>query len=82
MEGWRILATVLLGVPGVIGVLLAMAKAREKTGRGSTVAVTGLVGLTALAVTAVLTLTTLPGPVTWVLAGTVAVIVSVLALAS
>ncbi|EHK86003.1 hypothetical protein ACWGRK_04725 [Saccharomonospora azurea] len=82
MEAWRILATALLGVSGLIGTLLVMARAREKTGRGTTVAVTGLVGLTALAVAAVLTLTTLPGPVTWALAGATALIVSVLALAS
>ena len=82
MEGWRIFATALLAVPGVIGVLLVMAKSRERTGRSTIVAVTGLVGVTALAVVCVLTLTVLPGAAAWTLAGVVAVTVSVLALAS
>ncbi|EHR63562.1 hypothetical protein [Saccharomonospora cyanea] len=82
MEAWRILATALLTVSGIIGILLAMARARERTGRGSTVAVTGLVGLTALTVAAVLTLTTLPAVGAWALSGAIALTVSVLALAS
>ncbi|EID54690.1 hypothetical protein [Saccharomonospora xinjiangensis] len=82
MEAWRILAAALLVVPGVIGILLVMAKARERTGESSAVAVTGLVALTALVVAAVLTLTVLPVVVTWVLSGAVALTVSVLALAS
>jgi hypothetical protein len=82
VEAWRIFATALLAVPGVIGVLLAMAGARERTGRSATVAITGLVGVTALAVACFLTLTVLPGTAAWTLAGVVAVTVSVLALAS
>ncbi|OQO92891.1 hypothetical protein B1813_12245 [Saccharomonospora piscinae] len=82
METWRILATGLMAVPGLIGVLLVMAKARERTGRASSVAVTGLVGVTALLVAGVLTLVALPPVAAWVLAGSVTVIVSVLAMAS
>lgn len=82
MEAWRILATVLLAVPGLVGVVIVMALARDRTGRPGTVAVAGLVSFTALAVACVLTLTVLPVPVTWGLAGGVALMVSVAALVS
>ncbi|WP_019812566.1 hypothetical protein [Saccharomonospora saliphila] len=82
MEAWRILATVLLAVPGLIGVLIVMATARDRTGRAGAVAVAGLVAFTALAVACVLTLTVLPVAVTWGLAGFVALGTAVLALAS
>ncbi|WP_199429964.1 hypothetical protein [Qaidamihabitans albus] len=82
METWRILATALLGFPGLLGVLMIMAKARDRTGRSSTVAVSGLVSATALAVLAVLVLTVLPAVPAWSLAAAVAVAVAVLVLAS
>ncbi|MBB3050123.1 uncharacterized protein YggE [Prauserella isguenensis] len=82
METWRILAASLLGVAGVLAVLMIMARAREKTGRWQTVAVTGLVGVTALALTCILTLTVLSPAASWWLAGGVAVVVAVLAMAS
>ncbi|NIJ10023.1 hypothetical protein FHU38_000367 [Saccharomonospora amisosensis] len=77
MEAWRILATILLGVPGILGVLLVIAKARERSGSAATAAVAGLVCATALAVGCVLTLTVLPAAVTWGVAATVAVGVAV-----
>ncbi|WP_019809272.1 hypothetical protein [Saccharomonospora halophila] len=82
MEAWRILATVLLAVPGLVGVAIVMALARDRTGRPGTVTVAGLVSFTALAVACVLTLTVLPVPATWALAGGVALMVSVAALVS
>ncbi|GAA1200521.1 hypothetical protein [Prauserella alba] len=82
METWRIFAASLLGVAGVLAVLMIMARVRERTGRWQAVAVTGLVGVTALALTCVLTLTVLTPAVSWWLAGGIAVIVAVLALAS
>lgn len=80
MEAWRILATILLGVPGALGVLLVMAKARERSGSAATGAVAGLVCATALGVCCVLTLTVLSAAVTWAIAGAVAVGVAVLLL--
>ncbi|OLT48422.1 hypothetical protein BJF85_13050 [Saccharomonospora sp. CUA-673] len=82
METWRIIASALLGIVGFIGVLIVMARVREKTGSGQAVGVTGLVGVTALALTCVLALTVLPAAVAWGLTGVVTVIVAVLALAS
>ncbi|GAA1238382.1 hypothetical protein GCM10009676_23770 [Prauserella halophila] len=81
METWRIFAASLLGVAGILAVLMIMARVRERTGRWQAVAVTGLVGVTALALTGILTLTVLAPAVAWWLAGGTAVIVAVLALA-
>lgn len=82
METWRIFAASLLGVAGVLAVLMIMARVREKTGQWQAVAVTGLVGATALALTCILTLTVLSSAASWWLAGGIAVIVAVLAMAS
>ncbi|KID29412.1 hypothetical protein [Prauserella rugosa] len=82
METWRIFATALLGVSGLLTVLIVMARVREKTGRWQAVAVAALVGVTALLLTCVLMLTTLPADVSWWLAGGLTVFVAVLAFAS
>ncbi|MBK1785062.1 hypothetical protein [Prauserella cavernicola] len=82
METWRIIAAILLAVVGMFGVLIIMAKVRDRSDSSPTVAVAGLVSFTTLAVLCVLALTVLPGAVTWGMAAVVAVIVSVLALAS
>ncbi|CRK61038.1 hypothetical protein [Alloactinosynnema sp. L-07] len=71
METWRMIATVLLAVGGVVLMLVTMAKVRERTGSGSTVAITGAIGTTVLVLLCVLTLTALAPPIAW---GTVIVV--------
>jgi uncharacterized membrane protein SpoIIM required for sporulation len=82
VETWRIVATVLLAVAGLPLVLTVMAKARDRKNSSGYVAVSGAVTLTALVVVAVLTLTVLPGLVTWIVVAAVAAAVSVMMLAS
>ncbi|ASR38417.1 hypothetical protein BAY61_29275 [Prauserella marina] len=82
METWRIIATALLGFSGLFGVLIVVARVREKTRSAATAGVTALVAFTTLAVLAVLTLTVLPGGVTWGIAVAVTAAVGVLLLAS
>src|SRR5699024_8178656 len=78
VEAWRIVATALLGISGLLGILIVMAGVRERTGSSTTVAVSGLVSLTALLVCCVLTLTVFSGIVTWGLAGVTMVATGVL----
>ncbi|GAB3370538.1 MULTISPECIES: hypothetical protein [Amycolatopsis] len=82
METWRIVATVLLAVAGVPLVLAVMAKTRDRVNDSGQVAIAGAVTLTGLIVVAVLTLTVLPGLVTWIVVAVVAAAVSVMMLAS
>ena len=82
METWRIVATVLLAAAGLPLVLVVMAKTRDRVDSSGQVAVSGAVTLTVLVVVAVLTLTVLPGVVTWIVVAAVAAAVSVMMLAS
>ncbi|MEU6645077.1 hypothetical protein ABZ863_21285 [Saccharomonospora sp. NPDC046836] len=82
METWRIIATALLGIAGVPGMLIVMAKVRDRLDSSAAVAIAGLVGITTLAVLCVLTLTVLPAAVTWGLVAVIAVALAVLVLAS
>jgi hypothetical protein len=83
VEGWRVLATVLLAVAGFVIVLLTMAKTRDRREATSgTVAISGAISFTVLVVLCVLTLTVLAPAVTWILVGVVAVAVTVMLLAS
>jgi hypothetical protein len=83
VEGWRVLATVLLAVAGFVIVLLTMAKTRDRRDATSgTVALSGAISFTVLVVLCVLTLTVLPGVAAWVLVGAVAAAVTVMLLAS
>jgi hypothetical protein len=83
VEGWRVLATVLLAVAGIVIVLLTMAKTRDRRDATSgTVALNGVISFTVLVVLCVLTLTVLPGVAAWVLVGVVAAAVTVMLLAS
>lgn len=83
MEGWRVIATVLLAVAGFVIVLLTMAKTRDREEATSgTVAVSGAISFTLLVVLCVLTLTVLSPAVTWILVGAVGATVTVMLLAS
>jgi hypothetical protein len=83
MEGWRLIATVLLAIAGFVIVLLTMAKTRDrKEATSGTVAVAGAISFTLLVVLCVLTLTVLSPTVTWILVGAVGVTVTVMLLAS
>jgi hypothetical protein len=75
VEGWRVLATVLLAVAGIVIVLLTMAKTRDRRDATSgTVALNGVISFTVLVV--------LWGVAAWVLVGVVAAAVTVMLLAS
>ncbi|GAA2988417.1 hypothetical protein [Actinokineospora diospyrosa] len=80
MESWRVIATALLGVAGLVLVLLAMAKVRDRTGRSGTVAIAGAVAFTLLVVLGVLTITVLPAGVVWGAVIVVGVVASALLL--
>lgn len=75
-------ATVLLAAAGLPLVLVLMAKARDRTGRSTTVAVTGAVALVTLLLLGVVMLTVLPGVLTWCVAGVVVAALGVMMLAS
>lgn len=74
-------ATVLLAAAGLPLVLVLMAKARDRTGRSGTVAVTGAVALVVLLLLGVVMLTVLPGVLTWSLLGLVVAALGVMMLA-
>ncbi|MBM7771369.1 4-amino-4-deoxy-L-arabinose transferase-like glycosyltransferase [Actinokineospora baliensis] len=80
MESWRVIATALLGVAGLVLVLLTMAKVRDRTGRSGTVAISGAVSFTGLALLCVLTVTVLPAGVVWGAVIVVGVVTSALLL--
>ncbi|WP_206789487.1 hypothetical protein [Amycolatopsis sp. MtRt-6] len=81
METWRVIATTLLAAAGLPLVLVVMAKVRDRTRSSGQVALGGVVTLTLLVVVGVLTLTVLPGAVSWALVAAVAAAVSVMLLA-
>lgn len=76
------IATALLAVAGLPLVLVVMAKVRDRTQSSGQVALGGVVTLTLLVVVGVLTLTVLPGLVSWALVAAVAAAASVMLLAS
>jgi hypothetical protein len=83
VEAWRLIATVLLAVAGIVLVLLTMAKTRDrKDATSGQVARNGTISLTVLVVLCVLTLTVLTPVVTWIVVGVVVVTVGVMLLAS
>ncbi|MGW4486001.1 hypothetical protein ACWEOE_19435 [Amycolatopsis sp. NPDC004368] len=81
METWRIVATALLVAAGLPLVLVVMAKVRDRVNNSAQVALGGAVTFTALVVVAVLTLTVLPGVLTWIIVAVVAAAVGVMVLA-
>ncbi|GAA1942762.1 hypothetical protein [Amycolatopsis minnesotensis] len=82
MQSWRVIATVVLAVAGVLLALAVMAKVRDHTQDSGQVAIGGAVTGTVLLILGVLMLTVLPGVVTWVLVAVVVAAVSVMLLAS
>lgn len=82
MQAWRIIPKALLAVAGVVLVLTVLAKVRERSDDSRTVATTGAVTFTVLALAAMLTLTVLPALATWILVAVVASAVVVMVLAS
>lgn len=83
METWRILATALLGLGGLVLVLVAMAGARDRRGStGGQVALTGAITFVVVLVLCVLTITVLPSVVVWSLVVVVGIAVTVLVLVS
>ncbi|SED84174.1 hypothetical protein SAMN04489729_5453 [Amycolatopsis lurida] len=75
-------ATVLLAAAGLPLVLVLMAKARDRTDRSSTVAITGAVAFVVLLLLGVVMLTVLPGALTWGVVAVVAAALGVMMLAS
>ena len=82
MEPWRIIATALLAVAGVLLVLVIMAKVRDHTSSSGQVLISGVVTFTALALLGVLMLTVLPALLTWGIVVVAVAAVSVMLLAS
>ncbi|PPK65822.1 hypothetical protein V5P93_000290 [Actinokineospora auranticolor] len=80
MESWRIIATTLLGVSGLVLVLVTMAKVRDRTGSATSVAVSGVVALTLLGLLGLLTTTVLAAPLVWTLVIVVGAAASVMLL--
>lgn len=82
MEPWRIIATAVLAVSGIVLMLAVMAKVRDNTQNSGQVAISGAITLAMLLVLGVLMLTVLPATLTWALTAVVVVAVSVMLLAS
>ncbi|MBE1576864.1 hypothetical protein ACFORH_40970 [Amycolatopsis roodepoortensis] len=82
METWRVVATVLFAAAGLPLVLVLMAKARDRTDRSGTVAITGAVAFVVLLLLGVVMLTVLPGVLTWSLLGLIVAALGVMMLAS
>lgn len=82
MEPWRIIATALLAVAGVLLVLVIMAKVRDHTSSSGQVLISGVVTFTALALLGVLMLTVLPALLTWGIVVVAVAAASVMLLAS
>jgi hypothetical protein len=82
VDAWRLIATALLAVAGVVLVLLTMAKTRDRRGAtGGQVAVSGAISVTVLAVLCVLTLTVLAPVAVWAVTGAAALAVGVMLVA-
>jgi hypothetical protein len=83
MDGWRWIAAALIVAAGLVLVLLTMAKVRERRGAtGGTVAIAGVITLTALAVLCLLVATVLPAWLVWTAVVLVGTTVTVMMLAS
>jgi hypothetical protein len=82
VEPWRIVATALLAVAGVLLVLVIMAKVRDNTSSSGQVLISGVVTFTALVLLGVLMLTVLPALLTWGIVIVAVASVSVMLLAS
>ncbi|MGW3999565.1 hypothetical protein [Amycolatopsis sp. NPDC004772] len=82
METWRVIVTALLAVAGLPLVLVVMAKVRDRTQSSGQVALGGVITFTLLVVVGVLTLTVLPGALSWALVAAVAAAAGVMLLAS
>lgn len=83
MDGWRLVAAVLIAAGGLVLVLLTMAKARERRGStGGTVALVGVITFTVLALLCLLVATVLPAWLVWSAVVLVGATVSVMLLAS
>jgi hypothetical protein len=82
VEPWRIVATALLAVAGVLLVLVIMAKVRDNTSSSGQVLISGVVTFTALVLLGVLMLTVLPALLTWGIVIVAVAAVSVMLLAS
>ena len=79
MEPWRIIATSLFGVGGLVMVLVAMAQVRDrKHSQRSDVVKTGLIGLVIVAVITLGIALWLPSVVAWALVAATAMAVFVL----
>ncbi len=76
------IATALLAAAGLPLVLVVMAKVRDRTQHSGQVALGGVITFTLLVVVGVLTLTVLPGVVSWALVAAVAAAAGVMLLAS
>jgi len=77
-----VIATALLAAAGLPLVLVVMAKVRDRTQSSGQVALGGVITLTLLVVVGVLTLTVLPGAVSWALVAVAAAAAGVMLLAS
>jgi hypothetical protein len=82
VEPWRIVATALLAVAGVLLVLVVMAKVRDHTSSSGQVLISGVVTFTALVILGVLLLTVLPALLTWGIVIVAVAAASVMLLAS
>jgi hypothetical protein len=82
VEGWRVAATALLDVAGVLLMLVVMAKVRDRTGSSGQVAIWGAVTFTVLLLLSVVMLTVLPAFLSWGLVALAVAAVSVMLLAS
>ncbi|MGQ0841279.1 hypothetical protein [Actinokineospora sp.] len=80
MEAWRLIATALLGVSGLVLVLVTMAKVRDRANAHGPVALSGAISFTLLALLCVLTLTVFAPVFVWgavILVGTTAAVMLV-----
>jgi hypothetical protein len=83
VEGWRLIAGVLLATSGIVLMLLTMAKVRERRGAsGGDVAVAGAISLVVLVILVLLVLLVLPAVAAWTVVVLVAGSVTVMLLAS
>jgi hypothetical protein len=80
VETWRIFATAVFAVFGVVLVLIVMAKARDHRNNSGTVATAGAVTLTILILVGVVMLTVLPAVLTWGIDAVLVAAVSVMLL--
>jgi hypothetical protein len=83
VEGWRLIAAALLAMSGIVLMLLAMAKVRERRdATGGDVAVAGAISFVILVILVLLVLLVLPALVAWGIVVVVGATVTVMMLAS